>query len=221
MSAQRKQMREHCTEHPDKEATAYCSKCKKFLCEECENRHMRRFEFMSHKSYVTKDFETDSSVFAGKCEKHPAHTLDFMCKTHWTLCCSECRKDDEAHKSCLVVPLKNIEIKIVNGKYEKTKRDYMERVERAKELPLEKLGQREELFTAELERITEKITDHFAKLREAINKKEGELLAKLEGIRSENSISSFLRDIDESKSGSDDEDFADNPVELKRVRYVS
>ena len=224
MKAQQKL--KHCTDHPDREATAYCSRCENFLCEECENKHMSRFEFMSHKTCVTHDFETnnENSVLddAGcNCGKHPGNPLAFVCKRHWVLCCSECKEDSRAHQGCTVVPIEKVDAKIVNKRHERVKREYMERTEKAKEMPLERLRQREEDFNSEADRVTKEITSYFTKLREAIDQREKELLDKVEAARSENSIGSILRELDdESSSNFDETDSSEYSEELKKRKLV-
>ena len=75
------------TEDKDIDAISYCGECRIFMCKKCEKFHSKLFS--NHQIY-NLDKPIDE-IFTGFC-KEPNHSnkLEYLCKTHNTLCCLEC-----------------------------------------------------------------------------------------------------------------------------------
>lgn len=148
----KKQQQRFCSEHEDRPAVLYCShaSCEKFFCEECEKGHSG-MNYYEHKNCTSKDISTDR-VFAAKCKKHPDFQEDFLCKTHWELCCAECNKDGGDHHGCIVVPFKNINMEQMRNELTKAELDYKDKLNQLNGLPLNDLKESNEKFYTECEK---------------------------------------------------------------------
>ena len=86
-------------------AEKYCSDCKKKLCTECTEWHLRCEEFRSHHvidlSSVGSRIPPSSKI---NCEIHTDVQIDYFCSQHDVVCCRACLSD--SHRSCeSVLPL--------------------------------------------------------------------------------------------------------------------
>ena len=210
-----------CSKHRDREAVLYCShsQCERFLCEECEQEH-NGVSFSGHKSYITKKIETDN-VFAGRCETHKDFPQEYLCKTHWELCCSECIKSNGIHYKCIVVPFKNVTMELIQKAFSKAENDYKAKLEELHSLPLDNLETANDIFYQNIEEAKGRIVEYFKKLRALISKKEVELLSKVEELSYENSYTDFITDLAEEDSGIIDEDDTESEFdELKKIKLV-
>jgi hypothetical protein len=98
-------------EHSNVEAIIYCQECQIFMCNKCEKTHS---EICKH-HHIFKLDKNMKEIFTGFCkEKKHFAELNYFCKDHNILCCSECLskiKDEEYghHHDCNVFKIKEIE----------------------------------------------------------------------------------------------------------------
>ncbi|CAC5397773.1 unnamed protein product [Mytilus coruscus] len=81
---------------------AKCNKCHIEACEACKERHT--LENSGHSFQSIADDNSTSTMKSETfkmCDYHPRKRIQYICQTHNTLCCTECRY---RHKTC-----KNIE----------------------------------------------------------------------------------------------------------------
>ena len=74
-------------EHEEINAILYCKECKIYMCNKCDNYHSKLF-----KNHHINKIENDiKEIFSEFCkEDNHFGKLDFFCKTHNRLCCSDC-----------------------------------------------------------------------------------------------------------------------------------
>ena len=97
-------------EHDKIDAVVYCQECKVYMCNKCENFHSKLLK--DHNiNKLDKDIK---EIFTEFCkEENHFGKLEFFCKTHNQLCCSDCLckfkiKGKGIHLDCDVCILENI-----------------------------------------------------------------------------------------------------------------
>ena len=104
------QMKCFTEEHKDIDAISYCSECRIYMCNKCENIHSSFFK--THHSYKINKGE---EILTGYCKEkdHPVK-LEFFCKNHNQLCCGLCiaklyEEGVGQHKDCDVCNIESIQ----------------------------------------------------------------------------------------------------------------
>ena len=96
-------------EHKEIDAISYCSECRIYMCNKCDNYHSPFFK--THHPYKINKGE---EIFTGYClEKDHPVKLEFFCKNHNQLCCAAClcklnEKGVGQHKDCDVCIMEKI-----------------------------------------------------------------------------------------------------------------
>ena len=89
----------------DRQTRAYgfCTQCKKAMCVDCQQKHQNQDSFWQHSvvygsemNSILNEYLTKRSV--DHCHKHRYRILEFYCKRHSEVLCSECR--DTSHSDC-------------------------------------------------------------------------------------------------------------------------
>ena len=194
--------------HPYKVASIYCAECKRFYCTECEEdvheviypSHNKIFMQNNATPLAPADASTDSHVM--RCKKHRDSPLNYFCKTHFCLCCAECRLEDGDHQVCSTIPFSAVDMGIIRSNLDATVREFETTLNSVKNFPEEILERKQTVYEERTNDIANKIRKAFDEMREVIDRKEAELLGKVEEIFNDNitrisTISGELNDLDE------------------------
>ena len=169
-------------EHNQINAIKYCSDCKIYMCNKCDNYHSSPL-FKNHNSYSISNSE---ETFTGMCqEKNHFNKLEYFCKSHNILCCVKClcklnEKGEGQHKDCDVCYLE----KIKEEKKNKLKENiiYLENLQNALNESLEIIKKIFENIEKDKDTIKLEIQNIFTKLRNFLNNREDELLLLVDNI---------------------------------------
>ena len=165
--------------HLDIDAIIYCQKCKKYMCNKCQNYHSELFE--EHK---TTNLNNINDIFIETCkEKNHITKLEFFCKEHNTLCCVSCisKLKDEGygqHFDCDVCHIKNIKDEKKNKLKENI--NNLEELNNQIEKSINELKTIYEEINKNKEDLKLKIQTIFTKIRSALNEKEDKLLSDID-----------------------------------------
>ena len=165
--------------HLDIDAIIYCQKCKKYMCNKCQNYHSELFE--EHK---TTNLNNINDIFIETCkEKNHITKLEFFCKEHNTLCCVSCisKLKDEGygqHFDCDVCHIKNIKDEKKNKLKENI--NNLEELNNQIEKSINELKTIYEEINKNKEDLKLKVQTIFTKIRSALNEKEDKLLSDID-----------------------------------------
>ena len=166
-------------EHDKMEAIQYCYNCKIFLCKKCETYHS--YLFQNH--FLNKLDKNIKDSFTGYCTKNNHNELlEFFCKTHNELCCVSCLcalkgKGKGEHSSCKVCYLEDI--KEIKKNKLKDNINILEELSIKMDESINKIKNAFNIINERKEKIKMKFMDIFTKLRNALNKREDEILTNL------------------------------------------
>ena len=171
-------------EHKDIDAILYCSDCKIYMCNKCENYHSPWYK--NHHLY---QLNKEEDIFTGYCqEKNHPNKLEYYCKQHNQLCCANCiakvnKKGDGQHKDCNIICIEDIkeekkEILIDNIKYlEKIENNLDESIKEFKEI-IQQIEKEKDKLKLEIQKI-------FTKIRNIINDREDKLFSYIDNLYKE------------------------------------
>ena len=103
-------MKRKCSKHQSSEVVTYYPECKKFCCEECDK--LMRELFPEYHSLPIDEVSELTLTFNDRCSEigHSDCPLNYFCRDHSELCCSECAYSEHGkHRGCKVVRIKDIE----------------------------------------------------------------------------------------------------------------
>ena len=170
---------EKCSNHKEIDAIIYCQECNMNLCNKCKQHHSELFKFHSEEI-----LDKDSNILSKYCrDEHHNVEFEYFCKTHNQLCCAKCiskfvQKGSGKHSKCDVCIIEDIK--------DKKKEILNENIKVLEELSKNlnnSIGDLKKLFlkiNEEKETVIKNIQTAFTQLRNKINKREDELLAKLD-----------------------------------------
>ena len=167
-------------EHNNIEANSYCHECKIYICKKCENIHSILFQ--NH--HVSKASDDLNQIFTGICkEEQHSEKLKYFCKTHNVLCCAQCItkiKDDEngQHKDCNICLIDDIKDAKKNNLSENLKS--LENFSLSLQNSIKEIKIIFEKINENKENIKMKIQQIFTKIRNQVNKREDEILLKVD-----------------------------------------
>ena len=170
--------------HSEIDAIFYCQDCKKFLCNKCQNHHS---EFLEEHPLIKVDKNTNwENIFTGYCkENYHSTKLEYFCKTHNKLCCTECicKIKDETkgqHTDCDVC---KIEI-IINEKKNKLKENIekLEALLKTLENSMNDIKKISQKMNEDKEKEKLNVQNIFTKLRNVLNEREEELLKEIDKV---------------------------------------
>ena len=168
-------------EHADAIANIYCKKCEIYMCNKCEVYHSKLFE--NHQNFiVNKNFDELFNEFCEE-EGHNFSKLKYFCKTHNTLCCSECAikvkgKGYGKHIDCDVCYIEDI--------LEEKKKGINENIKLLEELSskfnesFKDIKEKYEKINENKEQLKLKIQKIFTNIRNILNNREDELLLNVD-----------------------------------------
>ena len=172
-------------DHNNIEAIKFCQICNIYLCNKCQNFHSIIF-----KNHTTQNISDENKeIFTGLCpDKNHINILEYYCKTHNKLCCVACIskiKDEKngRHKDCEIYKLKDIKPE----KEKKFKEDYakLQDISKSLEPSINKFKVLIDEVNKNKEELIKEIQKTFTNLRNALNKREEQLLLEVEEINKE------------------------------------
>ena len=167
-------------EHIEADAISYCQQCKIYMCNKCENIHLKLCP--NHCPYnLNKEID---EIFTGICkETNHINELEYFCKTHNKLCCVACiskikGKGNGQHSDCDICFIEEIK--------EQKKNKLKENIESLEKLTntlqqtinefkiiLEKIDKNKETLKLKIQKI-------FTQLRNSLNEREDQLLNEVD-----------------------------------------
>ena len=167
-------------EHDTIDAIVYCQECKVYLCNKCENFHSKLLKYHN----INKLDKDIKEIFTEFCkEENHFGKLDFYCKTHNQLCCSDCLckfkiKGKGTHQDCDVCILENIKNEKQNKLKENIKllqnlSNTVEKLINELKVIIEKINNNKEELKLKIQKI-------FTKIRNNLNDREDELLLEVD-----------------------------------------
>ena len=168
--------------HKENEAIIFCKDCKIYMCKKCDSFHSELFQ--NHNKIGLKLSKEENELFTGLCmEKSHLIEQKFFCKTHNKLCCSECItkiKGEEygQHTDCTICPLKDIK----SEKIEKLQNNIklLDNLSLNIKDTIEEIKLINEKVEEDKDKLKSEIQNIFTKVRNLINKKEEEILLKID-----------------------------------------
>ena len=172
--------------HPDREATIYCSRCENYFCAECETGIHNAF-FADHTPYVTHDIAVPDP-FTGRCKKHNDYPLDHFCKAHFCLCCAACLLDGGGHHECnsSVIPFAAVDIDGVRRHLSEVTADLEQKLHEAR--CTSAVEGKQAAYEKGVVAAADKVKQAFDSIRRALDAREAELLGQLEGLSNTSTI---------------------------------
>ncbi len=177
-----------CIKHEEAKAIYYCTECKIYMCNKCENLHSELFP-THHKYTLDQDIK---SIFTGFCkEENHLDKLEFFCKTHNQLCCASCivkikTNGKGEHANCDICVLKDI--KEEKQKKLKNNINILEELSVSLVESINKLKIIYEKLNENKEELKLKIQKVFTKIRNTINEREDILLSEVDKQFNDNFI---------------------------------
>jgi len=179
-----------CSNEEHKEAPSfYCQQCKLYMCKKCQTLHSKLFK--GHNELILG--KNEKEIFTGFCqEQNHFGKLDYYCKKHNKLCCSDCiskikSKEKAPHKDCDVCEIEEIkeEKNLLLKKHIKDLEELSKKIEGSiNELKavFENINKNKEELKLKLQKI-------FTEIRNKINEREDELLLEIDKLYEETYIS--------------------------------
>ena len=169
-------------EHKNIDAIDYCNECNIYVCEKCKEYHKYLVENNHDKKLQNK--ENNEMNYEICYEQNHGNRLEYFCKTHNKLCCIACVTKIKGfgngqHSDCNICFIKDIK----EEKRDKLKQNllYLEYSSDLNDL-IKKIKEAYEIISERKEKLKIKIQKLFTKIRSEINKREDQLLIKVEQV---------------------------------------
>ena len=161
-------------------AISFCQKCNIYMCNKCQNLHTELFKI--HQTVnLTKEID---DFFPGICKnENHLNNLDFYCKTHNQLCCAGCitiikSKNFGQHSDCEIYNIEEIK---EEKKAKLTENiNNLENLSKSLDKSINDLKQMSEKINQNKENVKIKIQKIFTKIRNALDKREDQLLSEVD-----------------------------------------
>ena len=169
-------------EHKEIPAITYCEQCKQYMCSNCEKYHKDVLE--KHHSFLVGDMTREQ--FTGFCkEERHNNELEYFCKNHNKLCCIACitkikGEGKGQHNDCDICFIKDIKDEKKNKLKENIQ--YLENLSNTITQSINELKIINENINKNKEDLKIRIQKLFTKIRNALNKREDQLLLKVTQI---------------------------------------
>ena len=169
-------------EHKNIDAIDYCSECDIYVCEKCKDYHQYLVENNHNKNLRNKE---NNEINNEICYEHNhENKYEYFCKTHNTLCCIKCvtkirGSGNGQHSQCDICFIDDIR----EEKKMKLKQNisYLENISTFDSL-INKLKSAYAEISDKKEKLKIKIQKLFSKIRNELNKREDQLLIKVDQI---------------------------------------
>ena len=179
-------MKRKCSKHQNAEVVTYYPECKKFCCTECDK--LMRELFPEYHPLPIEEASELTLTFEDRCKEigHSDCPLNYFCKTHNELCCSECAYSGTGkHRGCAVVRARDMEMEFkarlsasvdsLSAEVERIEAD-MKRPDGVAATFADRVARAEEAK----QEVAEAVQEAFARYKEAVDKRKAALLADLE-----------------------------------------
>ena len=166
--------------HQNTDAIYYCNKCNIYMCNPCQNLHLKLFP-EHQKIKLDKNQE---EIFTGLClEKGHHRKLSYFCKTYNKLCCAACiskikYNEYGEHKDCEICTID--EIKEEKNEIFKKNIENMNSLLNTIQNSINELENIYNEIHQSKEELKIKIMKIFTKLNAALNKREDEIISDIE-----------------------------------------
>ena len=172
-----------CSLEEEKEikAICFCQECKIYMCNKCENIHLKLFKNYHH--CIKLDKETNE-IFTGLCpENNHYEKLEYFCKKHNKLCCVSCickikGKGKGTHSDCNICFVEDIK-EIKKNKLQDNLKN-LEELSKKFEESLKELKNMYNKMSDNKEELKLEIQKIFTKIRSTLNEREDELLLEVD-----------------------------------------
>ena len=172
-----------CSLEEEKEikAICFCQECKIYMCNKCENIHLKLFKNYHH--CIKLDKETNE-IFTGLCpENNHYEKLEYFCKKHNKLCCVACickikGKGKGTHSDCNICFVEDIK-EIKKNKLQDNLKN-LEELSKKFEESLKELKNMYNKMSDNKEELKLEIQKIFTKIRATLNEREDELLLEVD-----------------------------------------
>ena len=167
-------------EHKEIDAIYFCQECKIYLCNKCEKFHSMLFK-KHNLSSLNKGIK---EIFSGLCLiANHKNKLEYFCKNHNELCCTNCitkikSKGNGQHSECNICDIEEI-IEEKKNNLEKNIKS-LEKLSDKINSSINELKEIIEKINEKSEEIKIKIQKTFTEIRNELNKREDELLLKVD-----------------------------------------
>ena len=166
--------------HEKIKAIYFCQICKIYICKNCEISHSNLCP--NHNLYeLNKDIK---EIFTGFCQKEKHNEeLEYFCKTHNEICCASCLcvikgKGKGQHSSCDICFIEDIKEDKKNKLENNIK--FLEDLSVKLDDSIINLKKCYEEIEKRKENLLKKFMKIFTQLREALNKREDEIMSEIE-----------------------------------------
>jgi len=168
-------------EHEKIDAVYFCSECKIYMCNKCENFHNKLFQ--NHTCHKLDKDLNEINLEICQLKGHNNNPFEFFCKTHNQLCCVSCIckievKGKGLHKDCDICILEDIKEEKKNAlkgsiqNLENLSINLEETINKIK-IIFDNMNQKKEELKLEILNI-------FTKIRNILNERENELLLEID-----------------------------------------
>ena len=173
-------------EHGNIDAIGYCNECDIYICEKCKDYHNNLIEIYHNKTNtILMNKENNEEDIEICYEQNHHEKLEYFCKTHNKLCCRACVTKIKGlgngqHSQCDICFIKDI----INERKILLKNNviYLQNNFSSFDDLYNKLKSSYEEISEKKEKLKIKIQKLFTKIRNDINKREDQLLLKVEQI---------------------------------------
>ena len=168
--------------HEKIDAIIYCQECNIYMCNKCKQSHSDLFGF--HNLHNLN--ENIKDIFTGLCkEKNHSVDLEYYCKTHNKLCCAKCISKFKINGSgthgncdvCIIDDIKNEKKNKLNDNIK-----IMEGFSKNIQESINELKKIFEKSNLDKESLIIKIQKIFTQLRNKLNKREDEIIARVNNL---------------------------------------
>ena len=167
-------------EHNNIQALFYCNKCEIYMCNKCKSIHSKLC-----KNHNITNLQTDKEgEFSDFCqEKKHSGKLEYYCKIHNQLCCSDCivkikREGYNQHSNCNVFYIEDIKSEKINLLKKNLK--YLDEASNSISKLKEIIKQNFEYITKKKEELKICVQNVFTLIRNNLNNREEELLLEID-----------------------------------------
>ena len=167
-------------EHMESDAICYCQICQIYMCNKCDNIHLKLCP--NHCPYnLNKD---SIENFTGICkEEFHSNKLEYFCKTHNKLCCVACiskikGKGNGQHTDCTVCFIEDIKEHKKNNLNENIKS--LENLSHSLQESINEIKKLFEVVENNKEILKIKVQKIFTKIRNCLNDREDEIILEVD-----------------------------------------
>ena len=169
-------------DHMEIDAKSYCQMCQIYMCNKCDNTHLKLCP--NHSPYdLNKDIK---EIFTGICkEENHLNTLNYFCKNHNKLCWAACISKIKGHGNGQHTDCDVCYIEEIKDEKKNNLKKNIKILEDSTNTFVESINKLKDLFDIienNKEDMKLKVQKIFTKLRNSLNEREDELLKEIDKI---------------------------------------